>query len=147
MKKQKKQPFEKKKKYIFAFVGDGRVKLVESVYLETDGYNYSKFDCGVETMDSTNKVDTLESCFFNFSNSVDSSDKQIVTNFLLSNSFLYIFSSQEKVSEILPEILTKEVKKLQEKADKIMNSYMKVADEVTNLENFCENIKNNNFTI
>lgn len=138
-----KPTYKKGEKYILAFVGEGRVQLVESICLGTDGYSYYQFDCGIETiLDSYKNIDTQISCFFHTTSNM----KITLNSFFITNSFLFMFSSREKVSELLPNIIQKELENLKEKADKIMSSYMKLADEVTGLETYCENIKNNNFT-
>ena len=84
-----KPTYKKGETYILAFVGEGRVKLVESICLGTDGYSYYQFDCGIETiLDSYKNIDTKISCFFHTTSNM----KITLNSFFITNSFLFMFS-------------------------------------------------------
>jgi len=110
--------------YIFAFVGDGVIKCFKTKYTATKGTLYGSFDCGVEVRLDSN----LDTEYINYFNITDKRLNDYI------NSGLYIFSSKEKMDEILPKIIKANLDSMKERADLLMIEYMKLADDCTSIE-------------
>ena len=133
----KENPFEIGTKYILAFVGDGKVKCIETTYKENSGKLYGRFECGIEIRIDDN-IDLNEMFFFNTTNS-NLND--------LVNCNLYIFSDAEIMKKKIKIIIGAELKEMQKKSEIILKQYMKLADDCTSMETQLNEIKNNTFNL
>lgn len=119
--------------YIFAFVGDGTIKLFEARFARKISDLYGYFDCGLEV-----RIDGgLDDGYSNYFNVTDRRLNKYVT------CCLYVFSSKEKAGESLPKIINNDLRHLKLKAEEIMADYMKLADDCGLLENSLKLIKKN----
>lgn len=130
-------PFKIGNKYILAFVGDGKVKCFETAYKENSGKLYGRFGCGVEIR-IDNNIDKEYIFFFNITNSKLND---------LINCSLYIFSSTEKMKQMLKPIIGANLEEMKKQSESILNQYMKLADDCTSLENQLNDINSDKLII
>jgi hypothetical protein len=124
-------------KYIFAFVGDGKVKCFEAIFDKENGKLYGRFDCGVEI-----RIDGhIDSEFIHYFNIVNPKLNELI------NCSLYVFSTVELMRERLPRIIKVNLSAMKSKAECLLKEYMKLADDCSSMDNSLKSIKNTNFEL
>jgi hypothetical protein len=125
------------KSYILVFIGDGIIKIVESIYEKDSSELYGSFKCGVEIRKENFHMNGVLQ-FFNITNSK--------LNDLL-NCSLYVFASMTEVNLHIKPLIAAELEQTKHKADQLLKQYMKLADDCTAIENTLSLIENNKIEI
>ncbi len=125
------------KSYILVFIGDGIIKIVESIYEKDSSKLYGSFKCGVEIRKEDFHMNGVLQ-FFNITNSK--------LNDLL-NCSLYVFTSIEEATPYIKKLIKTELEQSKLKADQLLKQYMKLADDCTAIENTLSLIEKNEIEI
>lgn len=123
--------------YIFTFIGEGIVKSFHSTYTKVNSQMYGSFDCGLEVR-IDNHIDTNYLLFFNITDSR-------LNDYI--HCSLYVFTSKEKMEEILPAIIQQNLDDMKLHSDVLMQEYMKLVDGFSSMEQALNSFKKQTFKI
>ena len=125
--------------YIFALIDNGIVECFETVYTENKSNMYAYFNCGFEVLMVDNNINTEYNHPFYI--------KDSYFNIRFINCCLYVFTSKEKMEEVFPVVINKNLTQMKIQSEALCKKYMKLADDYTSMENSLKSIKNHNFEL